>query len=145
MVSEDEESTNSVDKNDPHTSSKSGEAKDSIESDVPSIEDFNKDNQDTYLKPESAPSDEEISHKNQTSSKGIYKNQIEEKIHIRETRRLLAIILLSTYFVTLVGIFCLVGFSIPREERKEVLTLIVTSQVSLMGSALGFYFGKNQS
>lgn len=29
-------------------------------------------------------------------------------------------------------------------ERKEILSLIITSQATLIGSAIGFYFGKNQ-
>jgi hypothetical protein len=37
-----------------------------------------------------------------------------------------------------------IGYGLVKEERKEILTLIITSKATLIGSSIGFYFGKNQ-
>ncbi|NJK51252.1 hypothetical protein HC931_26960 [Candidatus Gracilibacteria bacterium] len=45
--------------------------------------------------------------------------------------------------VTTVLVLLIASFAqINKEDRKEIVLLIITSQVTLMGSALGFYFGK---
>ena len=60
------------------------------------------------------------------------------------TRSTLAIALFAAYILTTLGAL---GFAtwakIDTKDRKEIVLLIVTSQVTLMGSALGFYFGKS--
>ena len=62
---------------------------------------------------------------------------------VRElSRGLLALILFMIYGGLMGYILYLVDKDkIPEEERKELLTLLATSQSALMGSALGFYFG----
>lgn len=60
------------------------------------------------------------------------------------TRGRLAVAIVSIYGATIFFCFIVIGFGIAEEERKEILTLIITSQATLIGSAIGFYFGKNQ-
>jgi hypothetical protein len=60
------------------------------------------------------------------------------------TRGRLAISIVSIYGLTILLCFVIIGFGIAEGERKEILTLIITSQATLIGSAIGFYFGKNQ-
>ena len=60
------------------------------------------------------------------------------------TRGKLAVAIVSIYGATILFCFAVIGFGIAKGERKEVLTLIITSQATLIGSAIGFYFGKNQ-
>lgn len=60
------------------------------------------------------------------------------------TRGKLAITIISIYGSTILFCFAVIGFGIAEGERKEILTLIITSQATLIGSAIGFYFGKNQ-
>lgn len=62
---------------------------------------------------------------------------------VRElTRGSLAFLLFAIYGGLMGYILFLVNNDkIPEAERKELLTLLVTSQSALMGSALGFYFG----
>ncbi len=60
------------------------------------------------------------------------------------TRGKLAIVIISIYGSTILLCFAIIGFGIAEGERKEILTLIITSQATLIGSAIGFYFGKNQ-
>lgn len=60
------------------------------------------------------------------------------------TRGKLAVAIVSIYGATMLFCFAVIGFGIAEGERKEVLTLIITSQATLIGSAIGFYFGKNQ-
>lgn len=56
----------------------------------------------------------------------------------------IVIILISIYGATMIFCFALMSFRLITTESKELLTLIITSQVVLVGSAIGFYFGKNQ-
>lgn len=60
------------------------------------------------------------------------------------TRGRLAIAIVSIYASTILLCFVVIGFGMAEGERKEILTLIITSQATLIGSAIGFYFGKNQ-
>lgn len=83
--------------------------------------------------------------------KPYQENFIEEKsskVRIAEsqesTRGKLAVAIVSIYGATILFCFAVIGFGIIEEERKEILTLIITSQATLIGSAIGFYFGKNQ-
>ncbi|MFM2312008.1 MAG: hypothetical protein RLZZ04_1284 [Cyanobacteriota bacterium] len=83
--------------------------------------------------------------------KPYQENFIEEKLsktRIAEsqesTRGRLAIAIVSIYGSTILFCFLVIGFGIAEGERKEILTLIITSQATLIGSAIGFYFGKNQ-
>ena len=55
----------------------------------------------------------------------------------------IVIILISIYGATMIFCFALMSFSLVTTESKDILTLIITSQVVLIGSAIGFYFGKN--
>ena len=59
------------------------------------------------------------------------------------TRKYLAVAIISIYGATMVFCFAIIGFGVAEEDRKEILTLIITSQATLIGSAIGFYFGKN--
>ncbi|MDJ0900993.1 MAG: hypothetical protein QNJ55_19495 [Xenococcus sp. MO_188.B8] len=54
------------------------------------------------------------------------------------------IILISIYGVTIFLCFAIIGFGLAPAERREILTLIITSQAILIGTAIGFYFGKKQ-
>jgi len=54
------------------------------------------------------------------------------------------IILISIYGATIIFCFALMSLSLVTTESKELLTLIITSQVVLIGSGIGFYFGQNQ-
>ncbi|MEM9272748.1 MAG: hypothetical protein AAGA80_07265 [Cyanobacteria bacterium P01_F01_bin.143] len=56
----------------------------------------------------------------------------------------LAIAIIGIYGATILFCFAVIGFGLAKNERKEILTLIITSQATLIGSAIGFYFGKNQ-
>jgi len=60
------------------------------------------------------------------------------------TRGKLAVAIISIYGATILFCFTVIGFGMAKGDRKEVLTLIITSQATLIGSAIGFYFGKNQ-
>ncbi|MGF1481267.1 MAG: hypothetical protein ACFB4I_17585 [Cyanophyceae cyanobacterium] len=60
------------------------------------------------------------------------------------TRSFLAPAVLIIYALTLVGCFGVVLWGLDKDERQEVITLIITSQGTLIGTAVGFYFGKNQ-
>ncbi|MEO1671247.1 MAG: hypothetical protein AAFR77_10760 [Cyanobacteria bacterium J06631_2] len=60
------------------------------------------------------------------------------------TRGKLAVTIVGIYGATIFSCFMVIGFGIAEGERKEILTLIITSQATLIGSAIGFYFGKNQ-
>ncbi len=83
--------------------------------------------------------------------KPYQENFIEEKLskaRIAEsqesTRGRLAMTIVSIYGSTILLCFVVIGFGMVEGERKEILTLIITSQATLIGSAIGFYFGKNQ-
>ncbi|NJL51660.1 MAG: hypothetical protein HC930_04575 [Hydrococcus sp. SU_1_0] len=83
--------------------------------------------------------------------KPYQENFIEEKLskaRIAEsqesTRGRLAMTIVSIYGSTILFCFIVIGFGMAKGERKEILTLIITSQATLIGSAIGFYFGKNQ-
>lgn len=74
--------------------------------------------------------------------------QEQDRPNIREsqesTRSTLAISLFITYLVTTISALIFASCAdINTDDRKQIVLLIVTSQVTLMGSALGFYFGKN--
>lgn len=76
---------------------------------------------------------------------------IEEKLDKRAITKFqkstgggLAIALISIYGATILLCFVVIFFGVAIEDRKEILTLIITSQVTLVGSAIGFYLGKNQ-
>lgn len=62
----------------------------------------------------------------------------------------LAITLLATLSLTIIGTFYYI-FNPPQNsngnnsDSKDLITLIWTTQVSLLGSALGFYFGNSNS
>lgn len=75
------------------------------------------------------------------------KNFIEEKSYqarIAEsqesTRSNLAKWMFGIYSTTILLCFLTVAFGLDKGERKEVLTIIITSQGTLIGSAIGFYF-----
>ena len=71
-----------------------------------------------------------------------YKARIAESQE--STRGKLAVAIVSIYGATILLCFTVIGFGIAEGERKEILTLLITSQATLIGSAIGFYFGKNQ-
>lgn len=63
-----------------------------------------------------------------------------------KTRTLLAIYLLGLLTVSLVGIGVYIAFDRDRtpaesDKHREILTIVWTSQVTLVSAALGFYFG----
>jgi hypothetical protein len=60
------------------------------------------------------------------------------------TRSRLAITIIGIYGATILACFIVIGYGLVKEERKEILTLIITSKATLIGSSIGFYFGKNQ-
>ncbi|HHP7232335.1 MAG TPA: hypothetical protein ACFCUY_15920 [Xenococcaceae cyanobacterium] len=83
--------------------------------------------------------------------KSYQENFIEEKsdqARIAEsqksTRGIFAIILISIYGATILLCLVLISWGMAGEDRKEILTLVITSQSTLIGSAIGFYFGKTQ-
>lgn len=58
------------------------------------------------------------------------------------TRGKLAICLLLSHVSMIGGIFVLIGVGqASKEGNRELLTLVVTTQGAVLGSALGFYFG----
>lgn len=61
-----------------------------------------------------------------------------------ETRSLLAKWLLGMLCTTLLASFLVMSLKSLKDEPdlKNMLTLIITSQGTLVGTALGFYFGK---
>ncbi|ELS01083.1 hypothetical protein Xen7305DRAFT_00007840 [Xenococcus sp. PCC 7305] len=56
----------------------------------------------------------------------------------------IVIILISIYGATILFCFGVISFGLVTAESKDILTLLITSQVVLIGSAIGFYFGRNQ-
>ena len=60
-----------------------------------------------------------------------------------KTRGILTYVLVGTLVVSLVvfSIFIFIS-DLNGESKKELITLIWTSQITLIGTALGFYFGK---
>ncbi len=87
-------------------------------------------------------------------AKPYQENFIKEKSHksriaksqksIRDRSAVIVIIIISIYGATILFCFAIIGFGLATAERREILTLIITSQATLIGSAIGFYFGKNQ-
>ena len=74
-----------------------------------------------------------------------YKARIAEpQKSTRDRSAVIVIIIVSIYGATILFCFAIIGFGLGTAERKEILTLIITSQAILIGSAIGFYFGKNQ-
>jgi membrane protein YqaA with SNARE-associated domain len=58
-------------------------------------------------------------------------------------RQRLALALLIVYGITLVGIgLAIWAGQVQPGETKELLVLVLTSQSTLLGSALGYYFGR---
>jgi membrane protein YqaA with SNARE-associated domain len=64
--------------------------------------------------------------------------------HRREdSRRWLAVGLLASYLAMIVGTLILIEQGrLRQDEVKEVWVLLLTSQATLLGSALGYYFGR---
>ena len=88
-----------------------------------------------------APSPSEKRPMERRSEGRIIESRIRESQE--STRSTLAIVLFTAYTVTTVCVLLIASFAqINQEDRKEIVLLIITSQVTLMGSALGFYFGK---
>jgi hypothetical protein len=49
------------------------------------------------------------------------------------------------YLLLVVGVLAWVVFSEAREaDGKDLITLLITSYTTLMGSALGYYFGREE-
>ena len=61
------------------------------------------------------------------------------------TRSNLAITVIIIYGLTLLLSFIIIGYGLDKDQRKEVLTLILTSQSTIIGGAVGFYFGNRSS
>lgn len=89
---------------------------------------------------------------NNLATKSTQKLELDQKDLIEENPQkstksgltVIIIIILSMYGATILFCFAIIGFGIAAAERREILTLIITSQATLIGSAIGFYFGKNQ-
>ena len=69
-----------------------------------------------------------------------------ERISRENARSIIAFILLGLAFVTIVLSFFYIWSDKTKEEghfdkAKDFITLLWTNQISLLGSALGFYFG----
>lgn len=75
-------------------------------------------------------------------------NETDAKIKISQesTRSRLAYSLFITYGVTILLVLSILLFTdkIDSESRKEIIVLILTSQSTIIGSALGFYFAKEK-
>ncbi len=75
-------------------------------------------------------------------------NETNAKIKISQesTRSILAYILFSIYSITIFLVLSILIFTdkIKPESRKEIIILILTSQSTIIGSALGFYFAKEK-
>ena len=75
-------------------------------------------------------------------------NETDAKIKISQesTRSWLAYSLFITYGVTILLVLSILLFTdkIDSESRKEIIVLILTSQSTIIGSALGFYFAKEK-
>ena len=70
---------------------------------------------------------------------------LESQKSSKDRSAVIIIIMTSIYGVTILFCFAIVGFfGLAAGDRRELLTLIITSQATLIGSAIGFYFGKNQ-
>lgn len=61
------------------------------------------------------------------------------------TRSNLAIGVIIIYGATLLLSFIVIGFGLNKDQRKEILTLILTSQSTIIGGAVGFYFGNRST
>ena len=64
-------------------------------------------------------------------------------IPVREqTRILIAVVLAVAYVVLIAGILIYVLFGKASEsDSKDLITLLITTYTTLLGSALGFYLG----
>lgn len=71
-----------------------------------------------------------------------------------ETRSKLAAKLVNLSIGTVIGVFALIAYDkylvandkkTDSQASKELITLIWTSQVALVGTALGFYFGNQKA
>lgn len=68
-------------------------------------------------------------------------------IPVREqARKNIAVILLSGYIILILGVLAHVfwGYS-PESDSKDLITLLITSYTTLLGSALGYYFGRQEN
>jgi len=74
----------------------------------------------------------------QTSRERIAESQ-------ESTRSNLAIAVIGIYGSTLLLSFLVISFELDKDQRKEVLTLILTSQSTIIGGAVGFYFGNRSN
>jgi len=87
------------------------------------------------------------------AASGIEETQVNVGVQRERARTLLSVGLLRLLAASLVGTgaYIFVDLLIPRnvsEQRsnshRELITIIWTSQVTLVGSALGFYFGSER-
>jgi hypothetical protein len=64
-------------------------------------------------------------------------------IPVREqTRKRIAVILVTGYIILVVGILIYVLCDeSAKGDSKDLITLLITSYTTLLGSALGYYFG----
>ncbi len=60
------------------------------------------------------------------------------------TRRLIAGGLLLGYLLLVFGVLCYISHNPSESGSKELLTLLITSYTTLLGSALGYYFGRQE-
>ena len=74
-----------------------------------------------------------------------YKAKIAESEKSSKDRSaVITIIIVSIYGATIIFCLVIIGFfGLATAEKKELITLVITSQAILIGSAIGFYFGKN--
>ena len=87
------------------------------------------------------------------AASGIEETQVNVEVQRERARTRLSVGLLGLLTASLVGtgVYIFVDLLVPRnvsEQRsnthRELITIIWTSQVTLVGSALGFYFGSER-
>jgi hypothetical protein len=87
------------------------------------------------------------------AASGIEETQVNVEVQRERARTRLSLGLLGLLTASLVGtgVYIFVDLLVPRnvsEQRsnthRELITIIWTSQVTLVGSALGFYFGSER-
>lgn len=87
------------------------------------------------------------------ATSGIEETQVNVEVQRERARTRLSVGLLALLTASLVGtgVYIFVDLLVPRnvsEQRsnthRELITIIWTSQVTLVGSALGFYFGSER-
>ena len=63
-----------------------------------------------------------------------------------QTRTLIAVVLAIGYVVLIAGILIYVLFGKASEsDSKDLMTLLITTYTTLLGSALGYYFGRQEN